>query len=161
MAVIADSNLFVLLAEYNQLMCQRQYAAVATLPSTKLHEDKGAFFKLVLGAVNHMLIGNIIWLKRFSIHPSSKRSLAYFNQQESPKALDVVLYDNLSELKAEREKADATMIQWVSQFTKSDLNSVIAFTHMAGACFSKSFVSFITYLFLHQVHYRGQTTTLL
>jgi hypothetical protein len=38
----------ILLAEYNQLMNQRQYNASKALSDAKLNEDRGAFFKSIL-----------------------------------------------------------------------------------------------------------------
>jgi len=50
----------ILFAEYNQLMNQRQYAAAGNLSEAELREDKGAFFKSILGTLNHILVGDII-----------------------------------------------------------------------------------------------------
>ena len=53
---MTDTYQFILLAEYNQLMNQRQYAAAAKLSKTDLCADKGVFFNSVLGTLNHILL---------------------------------------------------------------------------------------------------------
>lgn len=78
-------NQFILLAEYNQLMNQRQYAASAHLSSNELCEDKGAFFKSVIETLNHIVVGDIIWLKRFAEHSSCRDALSYICKIEKPK----------------------------------------------------------------------------
>jgi len=159
--VLSEIDQFILLAEYNQLMNQRQYAASASLPSDDLCEDKGAFFKSVLGTLNHIMVGDIIWLKRFAEHPSSSEPLSYIRAVEKPKQLSSMLFMDLDRLKAEREKIDKVIISWVKELKDDDINTCITYTNMAGNSFSKPFVSLIHHLFLHQVHHRGQVSTLL
>ena len=151
----------ILLAEYNQLMNQRQYAAAENLTEAVLREDKGAFFKSILGTLNHILVGDIIWLKRFADHPSSSKALSYIDKLNKPTSLDVILFDKFGDLYSERQKIDEIIVTWAHQLSESDLNECISYTNMAGDAFSKPFLSLIHHLFLHQVHHRGQVTTLL
>jgi uncharacterized damage-inducible protein DinB len=126
-----------------------------------LCEDKGAFFQSVLGSLNHILVGDIIWLNRFANHPSSYKTLSYISQLNQPKSLDDILYKNLDALKSEREKIDEIIIKWVNLLSDQEMNECISYTNMAGNTHSKPLSSLILHLFLHQVHHRGQITTLL
>lgn len=63
---------FSLQADYNRLMNQRQYEACANLSEAQLKQDQGAFFKSILGTLNHILVGDIIWLKRFGAPKSAR-----------------------------------------------------------------------------------------
>lgn len=155
---IDQLNLF---AEYNRLMNQRQYAAAAKLSKEELCEDKGAFFKSVLGTLNHILVGDIIWLKRFAAHPSCSKALSYISELDKPAALSDVLFTDLGELGAEREKVDEIIVNWIAQLSDKELGECISYSSMAGKPFSKPLLSLINHLFLHQVHHRGQVTTLL
>ncbi len=158
---MADINQLILLAKYNQLMNERQYVAAANLSKNELGEDKGAFFKSVLGTLNHILVGDIIWLKRFAEHPSSIDSLSYVREMDKPSKLNSIIFTEFGDLKEEREKIDGAILHWIRSLSEDDLNGCIAYTNMAGSTFNKSFVSLIHHLFLHQVHHRGQVTTLL
>lgn len=158
---MSEINQLLLLAEYNQLMNKRQYAAAANLSKDQLGKDKGAFFKSVLGTLNHILVGDIIWLKRFAEHPSSVESLSYIREMEKPSKLNSVLFTELHSLKEKREKIDEAIVNWVAGLGEDDLNECITYTNMTDNSFSKPFVSLIHHLFLHQVHHRGQVTTLL
>ena len=151
----------VLLAEYNQLMNKRQYEAAGKLSVAQLCEDKGAFFKSILGSLNHILVGDIVWLKRFATHPSSSDALSYLTELNNPKSLDAILYEDFSELNTVREKIDSIIIEWINQLSEKQMNECITYSNMAGNTFSKSFHSLVNHLFLHQVHHRGQVTTLL
>ena len=152
---------FELLSEYNQLMNQRLYSAVAELSDEEINENKGAFFKSLLGTLNHILVGDIIWLSRFSKDISSQNTLAYFSTIEKPQSLNSIVFSELGELKKEREKIDKLIIKWVNSLTDKDLCSKINYKNMKGQKFEKEFSSLINHLFLHQIHHRGQATTLL
>ena len=54
-----------LLARYNRLANQALLDVCQTLPETILLKAQGASFDSVLGTLNHMLIGDCIWLNRF------------------------------------------------------------------------------------------------
>ena len=158
---MSKNKQIILLAEYNQLMNQRQYAAARKLSEAELHEDKGAFFKSIIGTLNHILVGDIIWLKRFAQYPSSSEALSYVIGLNKPASLNTILFKKLAELSVEREKIDAIIIEWVNQLSENDMDECITYVNMAGNTFSKPFLSLINHLFLHQVHHRGQVTVLL
>jgi uncharacterized damage-inducible protein DinB len=154
-------NELILLAEYNKLMNHRQYDAVATLAPDDLKKDVGAYFKSVLGTLNHIIVGDIIWLTRFSKHPSSNNALSYFSTFENPKSLNTLVYKDLDLLYEERKNIDRLIMQWLGGLNDVDLNSCLQYKNMAGKDFNKPLVSLINHLFLHQVHHRGQISTLL
>ena len=65
------------------------------------------------------------------------------------------------DLKEERKKIDQIIVEWIKCLSHADINECISYSNMAGKSFSKPYVSLINHLFLHQVHHRGQVTTLL
>jgi uncharacterized damage-inducible protein DinB len=62
------------MANYNEWMNQKLYALCADLPDTERKLDspearlrqRGAVFKLIHYTLNHILIGDLIWLGRFT-----------------------------------------------------------------------------------------------
>lgn len=158
---MSDANQLILLAEYNQLMNERLYAAASNLSYVQLNEDCGAFFKSVIGTLNHILVGDIIWLKRFAVQPASQEVLSYISELEKPESLDAILFKDLNALNSERKKIDQIIVNWVAALPDDVLNDCIAYQNMAGRSFNKPYVSLVHHLFLHQVHHRGQVTTLL
>jgi len=149
------------MAEYNQLMNQRLYKATSQLSDIEIKEDKGAFFKSIFGTLNHILTGDIIWLNRFYKIPKKQETLVYISEINQPKSLDSQTFNTLSELKTEREKIDDIIIQWISSLSEKDINFTVTYKNMQGIEFRKNLASLINHLFLHQIHHRGQITTLL
>lgn len=64
---------FDLLASYNQWMNSKVYEATSQLTATDLAKDRGAFFGSILGTLNHIVVGDTIWLKRFAQTPELVR----------------------------------------------------------------------------------------
>ena len=142
-------------------MNQRQYKAASHLPREELNKDNKAFFKSVLGTLNHIMVGDIIWLKRFGEHRSNNKLLSYVINLKKPVSLNEILFNELDELKQEREKIDKIIIDWVDSLSQENINGCITYTNMKNETFNKPFASVLNHLFLHQVHHRGQVTTLL
>ena len=156
-----ESNSILLLAEYNQLMNQRQFAAAALLPDADLYQDKGAFFKSVFGTLNHILVGDVVWLKRFATHFPNLNALSCVREWEWPSSLAALLHNDLEALKTERELVDQALVDWCRTLSDDNLKECVEYSNMAGMPFKKPLESLIHHLFLHQTHHRGQITTLL
>ncbi|BAZ41802.1 DinB family protein [Calothrix sp. NIES-4101] len=150
-----------LMAEYNQWMNQRVYQAAKQLPIAKLNEDKKAFFGSILGTLNHILVADIIWLKRFSNHPSHHVSLELVRQLEQPENLRQILYSDFEALTQKRFELDKIIIDWCQEITERDLSFLLPYQNMKGEPFVKEFGSLIFHFLNHQTHHRGQVTTLL
>ncbi len=152
---------FSLMAEYNQWMNRSIYAAASTLSQEALVRQSGAFFGSILGTLNHLLVGDIIWLKRFAAHPEQFSSLVNMHAILLPKALDQVLYEDLAMLRDQREALDKMIITFVNQLTAPSLNSNLTYQNTKGITFTKPFAMLLQHFFNHQTHHRGQLSTLL
>ena len=154
-------NQFKLFADYNKLMNQRIIESADLLTEEQLKSDQGTFFKSVLGTLNHILVGDIIWLKRFRTHPASEKALDYLNTLDHPESLDTILFDDIKNLKEEREKIDEVLINWIAGLSEDDIGDYLSYQNMTGKPQKKLVESLVSHLFLHQVHHRGQATTLI
>lgn len=152
---------FELLANYNQWMNKNIYDAASTLNASELSEDRGAFFSSIIGTLNHILVGDIIWLKRFSEHPTQLKSLDYVRSLEKPQALNSILYTDLETLRDARAKIDDTIQAFICEITDGALSSSLTYKNTKGELFNKNWGHLIQHLFNHQTHHRGQISTLL
>lgn len=59
----------------NRWMNNRLYECCAQLSDAERKRDVGAFFKSIHGTLNHLLLGDRIWLGRFMVEPFQFRSL--------------------------------------------------------------------------------------
>ncbi|PYF83540.1 putative damage-inducible protein DinB [Marinomonas alcarazii] len=150
-----------LMASYNQWMNQAIYKAVGELSRADLVADKGAFFGSVLGTLNHNLVADIIWLKRFADHFTELSSLDLVRTLERPAALNTQLFDDLLLLQSKRFELDKLIIAMMDEVTDEILASALVYKNMKGIDHSQRFGFTLQHFFNHQTHHRGQITTLL
>ena len=150
-----------MMASYNRWMNDRLYAAARSLPADALKANRGAFFGSIIGTLNHLVVGDTLWLKRFTAHPSRFESLDPIRALDQPEALDQILFSDLQELSARRTMIDSVIIEWAEELTEADLREVIAYNNMKGVAARKTLAALLVHIFNHQTHHRGQVTTLL
>lgn len=150
-----------LLSRYKQWMNDKLYTTAAKLPAYELAEERGAFFGSLLGTLNHIMVADIVWLQRFSVHPSQHPALDAIRSMPEPQALAQILLNDFPALRTERRSLDDTIIIWCEQLTASDLNHKLKYRNMKGDAAVKNFDSLILHFFNHQTHHRGQATILL
>ncbi|ROR97913.1 putative damage-inducible protein DinB [Sinobacterium caligoides] len=152
---------FELMAAYNQRINSSIYNAAATLSSDELKRDRGAFFSSIIGTLNHIIVGDTIWLKRFANHPASFPSLDYIRALDTPLSLDAIIYPQFSALTAARNKMDDVIVQLTSELSDDDVACTLEYSNTKGLVFRKNFGALLQHLFNHQTHHRGQVSTLL
>lgn len=152
---------FELMAKYNQWMNENLYKSALQLSNEKLKENQGAFFGSIIGTFNHIVVADIIWLKRFSNQPSKYKSLDFINTMEMPNNLNKIITDDLKELKILRDKLDEVICNFILELKEEDLEGNIIYNNTKGDLFNKNFSLVLHHFFNHQTHHRGQITTLL
>ena len=150
-----------LMAHYNQWMNRKVYAAAGTLTDAELTVDRQAFFGSILGTLNHLTLGDTVWLKRFAEHPAGFRALAPLSDIPTPVDLKQLAFANLSELSAHRAWLDQLIIDWANTLQESHLDQRLRYHNMRGVAGEKPFFGLLVHFFNHQTHHRGQVTTLL
>lgn len=150
-----------LMAAYNQWMNDKLLIAAASLPASAVSADRQAFFGSVLGTLNHLVVADIIWLKRFARHPCGFPALDAVCQLDDPQALNQQVFNNLPDLAVRRRMLDQVIIDWVAGLRDADLDATLQYTNTAGIVAARNFYGVLIHLFNHQTHHRGQATTLL
>lgn len=158
---MAEKNQLMLMADYNQLMNERMLNAASELSTEELHEDNGAFFKSVLLTLNHVMVGDILWLKRFADDKKPHQALLPLADIDRPSRLDELLYDNLESFSKQRSLLDKLIIDYCRELHENDLDEALEYLNYKGESHRKRLGDLILHVFLHQVHHRGQVTTLL
>ncbi len=152
---------FELMARYNQWMNTSIFKALSSLDPDELSKDRGAFFGSIIGTLNHGLVGDTIWLKRFTAHPANFSALKALNELALPATLSELIYSDIVQLKTAREKMDSVIVRFAEEAFEEDFNDNLTYTNTQGKAFKKHFGSLVQHLFNHQTHHRGQVSTLL
>lgn len=151
-----------LLAGYNVRMNRQVYAAAASLNEEDLSADAGAFFGSILGTLNHLLVADLIWLRRFVAHSPDYASLRALAELPRPTRLDEQLYPRLGALSSARSLVDEALLVWTAEELQAeDLMKPLAYGNTRGEPATRNFGELVMHLFNHQTHHRGQVSTLL
>lgn len=155
-------NHFELMAHYNHRLNRQVYEAASNLDREMLTKDLGAYFKSILGTLNHILVGDLIWLNRFSKHSSLFVSLNKLSNYEIPQKLDDILYQDFVQLRHVRSEIDQIIIAWAaSEAEEYDYMRALKYTNTRGISSSRNFSEIVSHFYNHQTHHRGQVSTLL
>jgi uncharacterized damage-inducible protein DinB len=138
------------MAAYNRWMNERLYECSARLTDGERKRDRGAFFRSLHGTLNHILLGDRIWLGRF------------FGKPYLVKSLDQVLCADFDELRIERAATDEIILGWVDSLSDAELANDMDYTTIAHPQARRHPMWIgVAHFFNHQTHHRGQATTLL
>ena len=132
-------------ARYNQWANNRIYNACKSLTSDELALDRKGFFKSILGALNHILLADLIYKERLEKIPTT-----YIR-------LDQILYHKLDKLRQAQETQDRWYIEYCVKLEPSALDGDLSFDTVETAeFFSLPLRSCLCNLYEHQIHHRGQ-----
>jgi uncharacterized damage-inducible protein DinB len=133
------------MARYNAWANRRLYAACEQLSEDEYLEPRPAFFGSIHGTLNHLLIGDWIWLARIEGRPNPSVRL------------DGRPYAGLAELTEARAAEDARMIDLVDGYAEADLRETVRYRLITepGEVATPRHLCWLN-LFNHQTHHRGQ-----
>jgi uncharacterized damage-inducible protein DinB len=141
---------FAMMAGYNAWCNERIYDVAAQLSDGDYRADRGAFFKSVHGTLNHLLVADRIWLKRFS------------GRGDAPNRLDAILFENLDDLWDARHREDERIIAYIDSLSEADLGGRIRYKTITNPVeIEQPLAPALIHFFNHQTHHRGQVHCLL
>ena len=140
---------FQMLGRYNRLANERLYASCAELDDAARRRDRGAFFRSIHGTLNHIMVGDRIWMARFEggTAPST--------------GLDAILHDDFDALRAARIVEDARIEDFMAGLDDARLSDTLAYISHEGHAFEDPMKVLLPHFFNHQTHHRGQITAML
>ena len=152
---------FQYMANYNLRLNTQVYEAAEQLSDEDLASDMGAFFTSILGTLNHILVGDLLWLNRFATIKSFS-SLQAIKQFPKPSHLDQILFEDFEQLKRTRIELDTLIHEWLhTNATETDFQQNLTYRNSKGEVATKDFSELLHHFFNHQTHHRGQVSALL
>ncbi len=141
---------FQMFAAYNRWANARVYEAAATLGDEELNRDTGAFFGSLIGTLNHVLVADRIWLKRFT------------GEGSAPSSLDAILHPDLIGLTGARMAEDRRIVEWIGSLSAKQLSGRFTYLTVSDMrTISQRLAPALAHFFNHQTHHRGQAHTIL
>jgi uncharacterized damage-inducible protein DinB len=141
---------FRMFGRYNGWANARLYDAAAALDTVQYREDRGAFFKSVHGTLNHLLVTDLVWMKRFT------------GEGDVPDRLDAILHETVEALCTARQAEDARIVAYVDGLDDQRIAGTIKYRRVSSPeAFEQQLAPALAHWFNHQTHHRGQVHALL
>ncbi len=136
-------------ALYNRWANSQLYDAAAMLSAEQLAQDRGGFFKSLLGTLNHLVVTDRLWMSRL--------------EGNSPRGtkLDEILFTDMAALRAARDAENQRIAHHVFTLPEESFAEAFAYETTSGAAQSQPRAQILAHLFNHQTHHRGQAHDLL
>lgn len=141
---------FMMFAAYNQWANGRIYDAAADLDDAQFERDVGAFFGSMMGTLNHLLVADRVWMKRFS------------GEGDAPASIDRIVHRALSVLRLAREAEDKRIISWIDGMSEKALAGRFSYMTLSDMrTISQRLAPALSHFFNHQTHHRGHAHMIL
>jgi uncharacterized damage-inducible protein DinB len=139
-----NSHYFHRFGRYNVWANRRLYEACAALSPADYRAQRSSFFGSIHATLNHILVGDRVWMGRLESVPSGIERL------------DQILYDEFADLKAARETEDGRILGFVNGLGDDAIAGTLRYRNMAGEAQETSLTWVLAHFFNHQTHHRGQ-----
>lgn len=154
------------LARYNRWMNQRLYSACGALSDEERKRERGAFFGSIHRTLNHLVVADQIWLRRFAQCGADHGLVldclnAAVLDLPPGSQLDTVPFDSWQALSDKREQLDIAIEQWVQDMPEGYPQFSMQYSNTKGVQRSHAAWPAMTHFFNHQTHHRAQAGTLL
>jgi uncharacterized damage-inducible protein DinB len=154
-------NLFQLQARYNARANREMFTVLSQLTEKGRRRDAGSWFVSIHGILNHLIVADINWLRRF--RALSPNSMVLSDPGLDPPNLswNHDLYNDFAGLSAGRVFVDERIIAWFEEFPAARCGETFEYQDSAGSLRSASAAAAFAFLFTHQTHHRGQISQIL
>lgn len=140
---------FRMMADYNRWANAKVYDMAEDLSEEEFNRDMGAFFRSVCGTLNHILVADLIWMRRLT------------GEGEPPSRLDAILHPDLAGLRKAREAMDTRIAETIAGMDEADFAGTRTYTTIVSPDEVTTPVKdILTHIFNHQTHHRGQVHTI-
>jgi len=138
-----------LLARYNRIANERLYEKCAELSDSEYRAQRSGSFGSIHALLNHILLGDRIWMSRFN------------GEGQTTPWLATILYDQFAELRSVRSREDAAIEEFFSAADDGFLSRTLSYTNSKGVHYTDPMLNAVLHMFNHQTHHRGQVHVML
>lgn len=141
---------FKMFAQYNAWANRLLHKVAGDLPDEDYRRDCQVAFTSMHGTLNHLLVGDMIWMNRFT------------GDGTAPTRLDEVVHDDIVDLENARTRMDGWIIDWVDSLSANALDREFTYVPITlPEPVTQQLAPALAHFFNHQTHHRGQAHAML
>ncbi len=152
---------FARLARYNERANAEMYDALTRVTDRVRRRDAGSWFGSIHGILNHLIVTDIHWLRRYRALAPGSKALSDATLDPPNLSWDDDLHDDFASLAAHRVAVDAAITAWFGEFPESRYGEAFEYRDSSGSPQSAVACDAFDFLFVHQAHHRGQVSHIL
>jgi uncharacterized damage-inducible protein DinB len=152
---------FAYLARYNRSANAQMLGFLERLSADELAKPRGSYFGSLQGILNHLLTGDINWLRRFRDLFSTCEPLTRPNLLPAGHLWTVYEFAAFEDYRRERAAVDAIFEEWIALADVSRFGEVLAYSDSHGQPRRYVARDALDHVFNHQTHHRGQVSQIL
>ncbi len=135
---------FRMLANYNRIANERLYEKCGQLDPVEYRKQRQGSFGSIHGLLNHLLLGDRIWMSRFA------------GGGNTTPPLNSILFDNFAELRSARAAQDEEIETFFAKAGTDFLERQLSYVNNQGKDYVEAVPVAVLHFFNHQTHHRGQ-----
>jgi uncharacterized damage-inducible protein DinB len=135
---------FRMLARYNRIANERLYETCGQLGPVEYRRQRQGSFGSIHALLNHLLLGDRIWMSRFS------------GSGHTTPPLNSILFDSFAELRSARAAQDEEIEAFFAKAGADFLDRQLSYVNNQGKDYIETAPVAVLHFFNHQTHHRGQ-----
>lgn len=133
-----------MLARYNRIANERLYACCEPLEDFEFRKRRPGSFGSIHGVLNHILLGDRIWMGRFE------------GSEDGTPSLNTIVFDDFAKLRAARAAEDQRIETFFENLSEDFLSRSFRYVNNQGKQYVELAPVAVIHFFNHQTHHRGQ-----
>lgn len=140
---------FQMMARYNRMANERLYECCSRLDEAEYRQVRQGSFGSIHALLNHILLGDRIWMARFEGGGSTTPPLR------------TILFDEFAPLRTARSEEDRRIEAFFGHLPVDFLFRKLRYVNSRGESYEDEAAASVAHMFNHQTHHRGQVHILL
>lgn len=140
---------FQMLARYNRIANEKLFETCSQLDVEEYRKKRAGSFGSIHGLLNHLLLGDRIWIARFQ---GAGQSTPPLNQE---------LFTDFAALRSARIDEDFAIQEFFGHVTAEFFRQTFRYTNNKGIEYAEAAPVAAGHFFNHQTHHRGQVHVML
>jgi len=154
-------EVLIAMAEYNRDANAKLAGILKAADSALLREDQGSYYKSVLGTLEHVVGGQINWLKKFDGFFGYRSLKAHRLIAEDLDEIKGSFKDKPEALLEVMAESDALMVDFVRETEPGQYAERVGYTNYKGEKLERTYWNLIFHILNHATHHRGEISALL
>jgi uncharacterized damage-inducible protein DinB len=149
------------LAEYNRDANKKLVGILRGVDEAILKEDQGAYYKSILGTLEHIISAELFWLRKYAGFFSYKSLSGHRCITADLDAMKAAIRDKPAAVYETLAELDALFVEFVVEVAAGELHKRVSYVNHKGDTVERAYWNFVMAGLNHATHHRGEISTLL